>query len=317
MTFPGTQLEELCSQARNEVVLVAPFIKVTALARLLLKIPARVKLDCVTRWRPEEILAGVSDLEVWTVLEERPYATLWLRPDLHAKFYRADNDCLVGSANITSTALGWVNQINLELLVPMPAVNTQLVDFEKGLFAGSVQVNRSTFEQMQQTVQTLKEYYLEVRPSEILPESNLEDSSQQMISCDAWVPTLRNPEDLYLAYCGRSEELSTISRQAALQDLKSLPLTSNLSKSSFQVYVGSLLLQKPIIHRLDLLLEIPQRFGAVTDFLSSLPCHQIPGFDADRAWQTLMRWLRYFLPNRYTLSVPNHSEVFGKIKNAS
>lgn len=316
MILPGSQLEALCSQAQDEVILVAPFIKAPALARLLSHIPDNNKLRCVTRWRPEEVIAGVSDLAVWSLLEKRSRTSLWLRTDLHAKYYRVDHQCLVGSANITATALGWIDRINLELLVPLPAENPQLLAFEKELFAGSVQVNQTIFEQMQQAVQLLKEQYTENPPPEILSELQNPESSEELIANDAWIPTLRNPEDLYPAYCGRLEELSTASRQAALLDLRSLPIPPNLPKSAFQVYVGSLLLQKPVIHRIDLLVETPQRFGAVTDLLSSLPCNHTPAFDADRTWQTLMRWLRYFLPNRYTLSVPSHSEVFGRIKSA-
>jgi hypothetical protein len=74
--------------------------------------------------------------------------------------------------------------------------------------------------------------------------------------------------------------------------------------------VGTLLLQKPIVRQVDLFVETPQRFGAVRDLRSSLACADVPGFNPDRAWQTLMRWLRYFLSNRYMLSVPNFSEVF-------
>ena len=317
MLLPGNQLEELCSQAHDEVILVAPFIKASALARLLSAIPEVATLQCVTRWRPEEIVAGVSDLEVWLLLEKLPHASLWLRPDLHAKYYRADHSCLIGSANITATALGWMSQPNLELLVPVSALNSQLVDFEKNLFAGSIQVEQSVFEQMKQTVHLFKEQYPQNFSSDSSNESNSEDILLQAIANDAWLPTLRNPEDLYLAYCGRLEELSSASRQAALLDLRSLSIPAKLPKPVFQSYVGSLLLQMPVIHRVDSFAETPQRFGAMTSLLSSLPCSQSPDFDADRAWQTLMRWLRYFLPNRYTLSVPNHSEVFGKIESDS
>ncbi|MBD2069789.1 hypothetical protein H6F93_20115 [Leptolyngbya sp. FACHB-671] len=249
------------------------------------------------------------------MLKERPDASLWLRPDLHAKYYRADQKCLVGSANLTSTALGWVRQINLELLVPLPTNNAQLLEFEKELFAGSIQVDQAIFAQMQLAVQLLGEQYPKILPLEASPQLESEEESQEAIATDAWLPTLRNPEDLYLAYSGRSEELSTASREAALLDLGAFPMPPDLPKAAFQVYVGSLLLQKPIVRQVDLLLSTPQRFGAVTDLLFSLACSQSPNFDADRAWQTLMRWLRYFLPNRYTLSVPNHSEVFGRVKS--
>ena len=75
------------------MLLVAPFIKVGAFQRLLASIADEVSIHCITRWRPEEIAAGVSDLEIWPILRDRPHSRLWLRPDLHAKFYRADAQC--------------------------------------------------------------------------------------------------------------------------------------------------------------------------------------------------------------------------------
>ncbi len=106
-TIWGTELFELCAEANQEVLLVAPFIKASVLERLLDRIYPDVSLKCITHWFPEEIVAGVSDLEVWNLIQNRPNSSLWLRPDLHAKYYRADNCCLIGSANLTNKALGW------------------------------------------------------------------------------------------------------------------------------------------------------------------------------------------------------------------
>lgn len=312
MVIPGEQLEKLCAQACDRVILVAPFIKASALKRLLSQLRLGVSLRCVTRWRPEEIIAGVSDLEVWDMIVKCENASLWLRPDLHAKYYRSDQNCLVGSANITSTALGWLRQSNLELLVPLSAEEPQLKEFEAELFLGSVQVSQTVFEHMQQTVELLQKQFPEIRDFGDFTGLDLEVEAFSIRTAGTWLPALRNPEDLYLAYCGRFKDLSRASCQAALQDLSLLPLPVGLSKSDFQVYVGSLILQMPIVNRVDKFIEIPQRFGAVTDLISSLPCNQNSDFDAAHTWQTLMRWLRYFLPSRYTLSIPNHSEVFGR-----
>lgn len=156
MILLGTQLEKLCAEACNEVVLVAPFVKAFVLKELLAKISTDITVRCVTRWQPEEILRGVSDLEVWSLIKKRPRSSLLLRPDLHAKFYRADEKCLVGSANLTAKALGWSNLPNLELLVPLTASEPTLKTFEAELFRGCVQVNESLFDQMSATVQLLR-----------------------------------------------------------------------------------------------------------------------------------------------------------------
>jgi hypothetical protein len=211
---------------------------------------------------------------------------------------------------LNATALGWLPQPNLEILVEFPASDPYLLTFEEDLFTSSICVDRELFEQIQQTVELIAPHY----PKQFLPEFELTNLSElESTSDEVWLPTLRNPEDLYPAYCGDLERLSSASRNAALADLRSLRLPPHLPKPAFEACIGTLLLQKPILRKVDTFLVIPRRFGAVTDLLASLPCSQTEGFDSDRTWQTLMRWLRYFLPNRYALSVPNYSEVFYRI----
>jgi len=52
---------------------------------------------------------------------------LYIRQDLHAKFFAADDRCLVGSANVTSAALGWREPANLELLIPVKRTTAEVV----------------------------------------------------------------------------------------------------------------------------------------------------------------------------------------------
>jgi hypothetical protein len=119
----GESLTNLCQRAQKELVLVAPFVKADVLDRLLHHINIEVSLTCVTRWHLDEIISGVSDIEVWDLIRERASASLLLRSDLHAKYYRADDECLIGSANLTMAALGWSSRQNLELLVPLVDLN--------------------------------------------------------------------------------------------------------------------------------------------------------------------------------------------------
>ena len=315
MLLQGTKLEDLLNNAQSKVILVAPFVKVATLKRLLEYIDNSVEVQCVTRWRPDEIVVGVSDLEIWPLLKERPSTSLWLRTDLHAKYYRADDQCLVGSANLTATALGWSSRSNLELLVSMPVGDPQLASFETVLFAGCVQVDDSLFEQISQFVQSLVEQkiYAPLRPDFLLDTAS-SDEVEESITSDSWIPTLRHPEKLYVAYTGDLEKLSTTAKTLALSDLQALDIPADLPKAAFETYVRTLLLQKPIVRKVDEFVTTPQRFGAVRDLLASLPCANNPDFSANEAWQTLMRWLRHFLPDRYGLSVPRHSEVFYRVK---
>lgn len=305
----GTKLEKLLVGAKREVVLVAPFIKIAALHRLLEHCSPHVLLTCVTRWRPDEIATGVSDLEVWPELKTRSQTSLWLRPNLHAKYYRADEKCLVGSANLTDTALGWAYAPNLELLVELPSSDPQLQGFEVDLLAGSVRVNDELYAQMKMAVTDVQQNPapLFVSPT-ILPPTPV--AEQALVY---WLPQLRFPENLYQAYTGQWEKLTRASQEAAQADLMALNLPAGLAKATFNSYVAAVLLQYPVVQKIDAFITTPQRFGAVRDLLATLPCAYTPNFDASRAWQTLMRWLLHFLPNRYMLATPNYSEVFSKI----
>jgi hypothetical protein len=307
----GASLEEFCRTASTEVLWVAPFIKVGALMRLLESVPPNVVLRCVTRWRPDEIAAGVCDLEIWPILRERD-AQLWLCPHLHAKYFRANEQCLVGSANLTGAALGWSHAANLELLVKLSAAHPTLQSFEATLWESVTPVDDGIYEAMQAAVAALPK----VLASPLLtPESTPEfDCIFAPDLATAWLPQTRHPEDLFHAYAGQNESLSSATRETAERDLTWLQVPPNLSREAFENYVGTLLLQAPLVRRIDEFVATSQRFGAVRDFLKTLPCAAASEFDADRVWQTLMRWLLQFLPQRYTLSIPNYSEVFCRVR---
>src|ERR1022692_1775427 len=151
VTSLGDQVTELIAGATSSVVIVAPFIKRAPLERLLEAVAPEIALSCYTRWRPDEIAAGVSDLEVWPLLRARN-GTLRLRYDLHAKVFQADGLCLVGSANVTLAALGWAPAANLELLVPVSADDEVLAAFFDELDRKTVEVTDAIHAEMLEVV---------------------------------------------------------------------------------------------------------------------------------------------------------------------
>lgn len=305
----GKKLQTLCEQAKRELLLVAPFIKLNAFERLLEGVDAQVKINCVTRWRPDEIALGVSDIEIWQVLQARKYTTLWLRNDLHAKYYRADDNCLIGSANITATALGWATRPNYELLFSA-SKNEHFSQFEQYLLAGCVEVDQDIFDQTKTVVDSLRSVF--IVPTVTSDMSFSSSETQAHIKPETWIPTLRTPEKLIVAYQGKLDELTTAARETATLDLAFLDIPIGLGQQQFEQFVGTLLLQFPIIKQIDDFVSEPRRFGSVRDLLKTLPCASQSNFDANRAWQTLMRWLMYFLPHRYEQFTPRHSEIFSK-----
>lgn len=308
MQLLGNRLEALCADAKQELVLVAPFIKVNTLRRLLSRVPQHIDVKCVTRWRPDEIAVGVSDLDVWTLLKERQNTSLWLRSDLHAKYYRADAICLVGSANLTDTALGWSPHPNLELLLSVSQNQAEIVGFEPTLLLGCVLVDDELFAFVKHIVEQMPSK-LTLSPPLTLQHYEATDS----IPPEQWLPSLRHPENLYTAYCGRWDRLTSTSTTATIADLAALEIPLGLSKTEFEAYVGVLLLQKPLIRRVDEFVSTPQRFGAVRDLILQFRDAEKTELSANESWQTLMRWMLCFFPNRYLHKVANFSEIFQRV----
>ena len=311
---PGNAILRLCQSANKEAVLVAPFIKKAAFDKILSVIPRHVSVYCVTRWHPQEVAAGISDPDIWHSICQRSNSSLWLRQDLHAKYYRLDASCLVGSANITQAALGWSKNPNLELLISYDSLSSDIVQFEATLKRTSVRVDSQIYSSVVAAAAAISSFL----PKGYLHSSEIDErvsDSADTIDTDrkweSWIPSLRHPKDLYIAYSGSGSNLSRAAASAAEQDLRHLEIPPGLDEQAFLVFVGSMLLQQSIVQELDAFVGEPKRFGAVTAHLSSLKIYD-RSRNVTQDWQALMRWLLYFLPDRYERSVPRHSEIFSR-----
>ena len=303
VTF-GDVLREHIGRARQGVLLVAPFVKATTLARLTELLTARVKLVCVTRWRPEEIAAGVSDIETYDVVT-RHGGALWLRQDLHAKYYRCDAFVRVGSANLTNAALGWSAGPNLELVVPVGAEEACARDFEEEVLRGAVRVDGDLYE----TVASMLKGWRARK--EIVAPGVTESAKSRNLELNRWMPLTREPADLYQVYLlPHGDDLPKATREAGVCDLAVLHPPTDLSEAEFHVAIGVNLLAMPMVNHVDRLLSTPQRFGTVRSFVRrKLGASEV---DASRLCQTLVRWLRYFLGIRYEYRRPGYSEIIGR-----
>jgi hypothetical protein len=300
----GAQLCELVEATERSLLLVAPFVKKVALDRVLERCGA-VELTCVTRWHPMEIASGVSDLDAYRTIRDRGGRFL-LRQDLHAKYFRGDATVLIGSANVTSRALGWASMPNLELLVRLDGDAQMYAAFEDRLFEAAFAVDDALFDSMRAIVEALDVPTFDAELS--LPEP---DPDSAVADARWWAPRLRYPEDLYRAYLNLEDEaLPGFTRVAAEHDLAMLQIPAGLPRDAFYSAVAGTLLLLPLVQFVDRLVTVPQRFGYVRDEISSRL--ELDREEADRTWQTLIRWIKEFLPERYQYSRPRYSEVISR-----
>jgi len=304
----GQSLIDLMATASREVLLVAPFIKQPTLNRIIDSIASDVTLICVTRWDPVEILAGVSDLEIWHVIAARRGATLRVRVGLHAKLYRADHQCLVGSANLTNKALGWSGQPNLELLIPADAGTPEIRQFEKDLIASSVPVESDLYVAMKQAVDALRAAAVPPSPETLAEAATVQGGADTDLM--SWLPSCRTPDRLFDAYQGRDDRMLTSAFTDGQRDLAVLNVPVGLGRNAFMTYVAALIEQLPLFCQIDEYVAIPRNRENMASYLAEIAGADMPDGPADEVWDTIKLWLLTFFPDRYRTRPPAGAEVF-------
>ena len=222
---------------------------------------------------------------------------------LHAKYFRNEARVLLGSANLTGAALGWSAQSNLELLVDSRL--NLVMSLEEQLERESIVATPELADELAALALTV------AVPSAPPGPAEAAEMADDAVEWRDWWPALRHPSDLAYAYRHGTERLSSSASAAARADLAWLDAPGGLTDEGFHALVGGRLLEHPLISELDqFLLESP-RFGAVREYVSAR--RELSREDAEVAWQTLMRWLLEFLPDRYRVSTPHVSEVIQRV----
>jgi hypothetical protein len=104
-------------------------------------------------------------------------------------------------------------------------------------------------------------------------------------------------------------------RAAILDDLFVLALPDGLDEPAFRQRVGAGLLAIAAVMAFDEFVGQPRYFGEMAEWLKGqgVLADQSQE-DRKRYLQTLVRWLRHFLPGRYRLEEPSYSELFGRVE---
>ena len=280
-------------------VFCSPFIKLHVLKPLLDSLGDEVQISIFTRWRPLELLAGVSDIKIWHEVNLRDNCSLHLIDNLHAKYYRFDETKLQGSANLTGRGLGKSNNPNLELLLPC-GNSFDWREFEERLLLEGVRVNQSIYNYYDSLCKQLS-------ASEVVAD----------LVCDTrglpsdWIPRTEQPSNLFLAYSKRGGARMVDfehRKKIACEDLEMLDLPKNLELADFKRILGAQLLSSKYCQEVFSFCERPQRFGAGRMWLRNGKFLR-ESDDPTMIWQNTIRWLTYFLPEKVVYTRPRHSEI--------
>ena len=288
----GTLLAEHCSAAQR-LVLIAPYIKIDALNKVLSSFDSEASLICVTRWNPNDIAVGASDTECRTIVKEFG-GSFRLHPTLHAKYYRMDDVMLVGSANLTLSALGWSAQPNLEILC-RASNDFDAEAFERKVLSESREISDDEFARWESIVRI--EIPIDNTGDDITPSLN------------TWRPATRDPRHLELSYQDKDDEIASLDEQRSTRyDLQNLQIPQGLSNNEFRAWASTYLLAAPFTNTV---LQLINMEDPIISYRTIATKYGLSMTEARRSVEAVQSWLVFFAPETIsnTLQIDSHEQL--------
>lgn len=256
-------------------MLAAPYIKADALTRLLDVTQSDASIHCITRWNPQDLISGASDIESRTLVLQSGGQFL-LHPSLHAKYYRIDHTVLLGSANLTLSALGWRPQPNLEILCGAGA-DFNADEFENELLSDSREISDKEFSCWKAVVETN-------HPSH--------DDSNLYPRLDDWRPKTRDPRHVFMSYQGRNNQIASFDEQEAVRvDLRALLIPPSFTDEEIHAWMSTCLLAAPFTNSVIKFLDNADLTASYQSLASK---YGLGLTEARRDMETVQNWLAYF-----------------------
>lgn len=271
------------------LTVVSPFVKCAALEKIVGVLDGECDLEVFTRWHAHEVASGVSDLEILDVVRSFG-GEVYLQPHLHAKAVITEDSCLVGSANITLTGLGWTDRPAVELLVETDREEEAVVSMMEVLQQTS---NYATFILQEQ----LRRLADQIEKGKIGDWENDETGEVGGGEHHGRIPRFNVPESVWPAYRGeRSEEIARLVRR----DLNSLGVPGGIEdKQEFEAVVAAALTQG-LTGRLIQECSGVNAVDAADRFREVLESAGVetPVGELGSRYQTFVRWVSHFVSSR-------------------
>lgn len=301
----GSRFAEFVSQARTDLLIVAPFITRNALESIVDNLHG-VLVTVVTTWTPGDVLRGASDPQIYPYLRARNWR-LRLHRRVHAKLLLRDRSWLVVStANITQAGLGTAEPSNVECAVPISALSLADQLWIFSLLASSSAVNDVLYQQFVRIcAEDANRSGNEARTSLNMQScSSPADSIPVTLSPHQLISNLQTLEAFGLRALGRDSLQATLhdaslyslspigARTMGIATLRTSFFSSSLAKGLIDFVAGG------------------RFFGELKSWLRT-QCRTLgfsPPADLTHCVQVLVNWLVELEPETFLIERPHYSQ---------
>lgn len=312
-------LFQRCATNVHEAVLVAPYIKLSTIEWLLSHLSEECHIRVLTRARLTDFVLESSDIDAWPLIWNNG-GEIFIEQSLHAKYYRFDKTVLIGSANISDSALNLSLNSNLELIGEFN-YDKRFEEIESQIFLNRTKASRVIYKQLSRLIENNKKK-LTKTINKITNIGDVHDLKLERVDLpDQWCFKSKTPKNLWWA-CSKPQALSSEDLAAAQTDLNLLKINPNKISSEKKLHraVGLRLNSCPIVLKLHHCFdknETPDR-----PYLSYGYIQREFHLENDRKYNSyqgsvnaFFDWMITFLPNVFFEAPRNHSRLIGRYKD--
>ena len=297
------KLQKQLNSAKQEIIVLSAFLKENALRWLSENTNVR-NISVVTRWHPNDLVAGISDHSCYEFCRENGIR-FGIASGLHAKVYCIDGYVLVGSANATNRGLALSSQHNDEFgvcVIAGYAVHEKLNNYLRSVtWVDDKLYSQITVEldQMPNSDQSITPVWSESIRSKLRKENQY-----------IWMHELpfNEPYQLLKRY---NENSDSIEHDLELLGLTKDCLTLELATSAFTSSRAYEWCYNVIR------VNQPLWFGRFTHLLHNAILDDPTPYrrEIKELTRVLWSWLKLF-PSTFEITRPRHSEVIRYVQNA-
>lgn len=221
----------------QNLVLIAPYIKRPVLKNLLELRRDEALCTVLTTWKPRDVKFGATDLDCYEVC--RSYGIpLLINNRIHIKaYFDYGRDGIIGSANLTETALGLTEPFNYEVAQKIELAEIDNVYFDQ-IIAESFPVTDEIFADILRQVEAMKD-------GDALPKDFSIEVPQDHFLLSA-LPQTDNPDSLYRLYSGKTKGTPR-EKACAAADIFRYKISAGLTEKNFMNELRTTFFAHPFI----------------------------------------------------------------------
>jgi hypothetical protein len=288
------------------ILVVAPFIKLEALKSLFEEAPVSNGCRVVCRWQPLDLVAGVSDLEVYGYLKDRGW-DFFVNQQIHMKLYVFESNlAFATSGNLTMTGLGYVDaaRANVEVGTIVELTAQDWVNLYR-VIAESRLITPELYARFEEYVRT----HPPPQPSDPAPDLLGPPKKYTL----AALPATETPDTLADFYFS----MSSVSQSPDLErrgyhDLATFDIRGNFSRQEFEIALEAAWRRNPFVQ--DFVEYLRRngslRFGAVNTWIHE-KCEDVPlpyRWEVKNSTRIFYNWMAHYFAE-VSWGRPHYSQV--------